>query len=147
MWWQKLQRDYKGSGKMNKKLLVLLSFLTILLASCTEAGKVSHNISKEADNFNVVRRVAVINTRTDKVEFEVIGRISIYDNTSSKESTSTLTVVVETDKDKYKKHIVKLTNWNMYVVEDLEGAAVDQYKYEINYMPESILPFKITESK
>lgn len=88
---------------MNKKLLVLLSFLTILLASCTEAGKVSHNISKEADNFNVVRRVAVINTRTDKVEFEVIGRISIYDNTSSKESTSTLTVVVETDKDKYKK--------------------------------------------
>ena len=105
---------------MNKKILLLLSFLTILLASCTEA---------------------------DKVEFEVIGRISVYDNTSSKESTSTLTVVVETDKDKYKKHIVKLTNWNMYVVEDLDGAAVDQYKYEINYMPESILPFKITESK
>lgn len=132
---------------MNKKLLVLLSFLTILLASCTEADQVSYNISKEADNFNVVRRIAVINTRTDKVEFEVIGRISIYDNTSSKDSTSTLTVVVETDKDKYKKHIVKLTNWNMYVVEDLEGATVDQYKYEINYMPESILPFKITESK
>ena len=147
MWWQQLQRDYRRGERMNKKLLLLLSFLTILLASCTEAGKVSHNISKEADNFNVVRRVAVINTRTDKVEFEVIGRISIYDNTSSKESTSTLTVVVETDKDKYKKHIVKLTNWNMYVVEDLEGAAVDQYKYEINYMPESILPFKITESK
>ena len=118
-----------------------------MLASCTEADKVSHNISKEADNFNVIRRVAVINTRTDKVEFEVIGRISVYDNTSSKESTSTLTVVVETDKDKYKKHIVKLTNWNMYVVEDLDGSAVDQYKYEINYMPESILPFKITESK
>ena len=132
---------------MNKKILILLSFLTILLASCTEADKVSHNISKEADNFNVIRRVAVINTRTDKVEFEVIGRISIYDNTSSKESTSTLTVVAEVDKDKYKKHIVKLTNWNMYVVEDLDGAAVDQYKYEINYMPESILPFKITESK
>lgn len=132
---------------MNKKILILLSFLTILLASCTEADKVSHNISKEADNFNVIRRVAVINTRTDKVEFEVIGRISIYDNTSSKESTSTLTVVAEVDKDKYKKHIIKLTNWNMYVVEDLEGAEVDQYKYEINYMPESILPFKITESK
>ena len=132
---------------MNKKILILLSFLTILLASCTEADQVSHNISKEADNFNVVRRVAVINTRTDKVEFEVIGRISIYDNTSSKDSTSTLTVVVETDKDKYKKHIIKLTNWNMYVVEDLDGAAVDQYKYEINYMPESIVPFKITESK
>ena len=52
---------------MNKKILLLLSFLTILLASCTEADKVSHNISKEADNFNVIRRVAVIKTRTDKV--------------------------------------------------------------------------------
>lgn len=132
---------------MNKKLILFVTFLTLFLASCTEADKVSYNISKEADNFNVIRRVAVINTRTDKVEFEVIGRISIYDNTSSKESTSTLTVVAEVDKDKYKKHIIKLTNWNMYVVEDLEGAAVDQYKYEINYMPESILPFKITESK
>ena len=132
---------------MNKKILMLLTFLTILLASCKEADFVSSNISKEADNFNVVRRVAVINTRTDKVEFEVIGRISIDDNTSSKYSTSTLTIVVETDKDKYKKHIIKLTNWNMYVVEDLEGATVDQYKYEINYMPESILPFKITEIK
>ena len=132
---------------MNKKIILFVTFLTMFLESCTEADKVSHNISKEADNFNVVRRVAIINTRTDKVEFEVIGRISIYDNTSSKDSTSTLTVVVETSPDKYKKHIVKLTNWNMYVVEDLEGAAVDQYKYEINYMPESILPFKITESK
>ena len=58
---------------MNKKILMLLTFLTILLASCTEADQVSHNISKEADNFNVVRRVAVINTRTDKVEFEEIN--------------------------------------------------------------------------
>lgn len=98
---------------MNKKILILLSFLTILLASCTEADKVSHNISKEADNFNVIRRVAVINTRTDKVEFEVIGRISIYDNTSSKESTSTLTVVAETDKDKYKKHIGICMLWKI----------------------------------
>lgn len=54
---------------MNKKVILLLTLLTILLASCREADKVSHNISKEADNFNVVRRVAVINTRTDKVEF------------------------------------------------------------------------------
>lgn len=69
------------------------------------------------------------------------------DSLWNKQDTSALTVVVETDKDKYKKHIVKLTNWNMYVVEDLEGAAVDQYKYEINYMPESILPFKIINNK
>lgn len=35
----------------------------------------------------------------------------------------------------------------MYVVEDLEGAEVNQYKYEVNYMPESIVPFTVTNKK
>lgn len=64
---------------MKKKFVVLLGLITvgISLSACTEAEKVSYNVSQEADNFNVVRRVAVINTRTDKVEFEVIGNISV----------------------------------------------------------------------
>lgn len=35
----------------------------------------------------------------------------------------------------------------MYVVEDLGGSNVSQYKYEINYIPESIIPFTVTESR
>jgi hypothetical protein len=35
----------------------------------------------------------------------------------------------------------------MYVVEDLYGAEVNEYKYEVNYMPESIIPFTIVEKK
>ena len=33
-----------------------------IVTGCTEAEKVSTNVSKEADNFNVLRRFAVINT-------------------------------------------------------------------------------------
>ena len=112
------------------------------LAGCRQSDKISYNVSKEADNFNVIRRVAVINTRTDKIEFEVIGKISVDSSDESK-----LIILAETDKNVYKKHLVNLTEWNMYIVEDLEGAAVNQYKYEVNYMPESIVPFTITESK
>ncbi|MBF7050536.1 hypothetical protein [Streptococcus sp. HF-2466] len=122
--------------------LVLISLFG--LAACRESDKVSHNISQEADNFNVIRRVAVINTRTDKIEFEVIGRISV-DTEANKGKR--LEILVETDKGVYKKHMVNLTGWNMYVVEDIEGAKVNQYKYEINYMPESIVPFNITKKK
>ncbi|MEB7428517.1 hypothetical protein NGC25_14790, partial [Enterococcus faecalis] len=82
----------------------------VSLSACTEAEKVSYNVSQEADNFNVVRRVAVINTRTDKVEFEVIGNISV--DTSDKNK---LVIITETGKDKYKKHLVNMTDWNMYV--------------------------------
>ncbi|WP_157454963.1 hypothetical protein ACOJIU_11915 [Carnobacterium maltaromaticum] len=126
-----------------KKLLAVMALVVVFgLAGCRQSDKISYNVSKEADNFNVIRRVAVINTRTDKIEFEVIGKISVDSSDESK-----LVILAETDKNVYKKHLVNLTEWNMYIVEDLEGAAVNQYKYEVNYMPESIVPFTITESK
>ena len=82
--------------------------------------------------------VTGINTRTDKVEFEAIGRISV-----DTEDKTKLVILVETAKGVYKKHLINMTDWNMYVVEDLYGAEVNEYKYEINYMPESIVPFDI----
>ena len=129
--------------KMNKKIMVMAMLMFVfLLGGCRESDKVSYNVSQEADNFNVIRRVAVINTRTDKIEFEVIGRISVDTNDSDK-----LVIIVEAEKGIYKKHLINMTEWNMYVIEDLEGAQVNQYKYEVNYMPETIIPFTITENK
>lgn len=122
--------------------IILISMVALILVGCTQADKVSQNVSQEADNFNVNRRVAIINVRTDKVEFEVIGRISV--NT---EDEKKLVIIAETAEGQYKKHLINMTSWNMYVVEDLEGAAVNKYKYEVNYMPESILPYTLTESK
>ena len=129
--------------KMNKKIMVMAMLMFVfLLGGCRESDKVSYNVSQEADNFNVIRRVAVINTRTDKIEFEVIGRISVDTSDSDK-----LVIIVEAEKGIYKKHLINMTEWNMYVVEDLEGAKVNEYKYEVNYMPETIIPFTITENK
>ena len=129
---------------LKKKFFVLVSLIIVgtSLSACTEAEKVSYNVSQEADNFNVVRRVAVINTRTDKVEFEVIGNISVDTSDENK-----LVIIAETGKDTYKKHLVNMTDWNMYVVEDLEGADVNKYKYEVNYMPESIIPWDVVQKK
>lgn len=125
---------------MKKFLITLCIMLTLALSGCgTEAYKVSQNIAKEADNFNVYRRVVIINTRTDKVEFEIVGKMSVT------VGSSRLDVIVEED-DKYYKHIINLTDNNMFVVEDLGGSDVNKYKYEINYIPESLIPFTITTS-
>ena len=32
----------------------------------------------------------------------------------------------------------------MYVIEDVGGANVDKYHYEVNFLPEMIKPFTIT---
>lgn len=130
---------------MNKKIVIPVMLMgAFLFGGCDgrESDEVSYNVSQEADNFNVIRRVAVINVRTDKIEFEVIGRISVDTDDSDK-----LVILVEVEQGIYKKHLVNMTEWNMYVVEDLEGAEVNQYRYEVNYMPESIIPFTVTENK
>ncbi|KFN87248.1 hypothetical protein H702_07165 [Streptococcus equinus JB1] len=132
---------------MKIKWLSVVAFLVVglgALSGCsTESDKVSYNISKEADNFNVRRRVAVINTRTDKVEFKVEGLISVDTSNSKK-----LVVIAEVAKGKYKKHLINMTKNNMYVVEDLtDGTNVNKYKYEVEYMPESIIPVTITNNE
>ncbi|MBO1095613.1 hypothetical protein FQS90_03485 [Enterococcus casseliflavus] len=125
--------------KKVKGFLLVVAVALVLTGCSRQAAKVSHNVSQEADNFNVVRRVAVINTLSSKVEFEVIGNISVNTSNASK-----LEIIVEAEKGVYKKHLINMTQFNMYVVEDLEGADVNNFKYEVNYMPESIVPFTIT---
>lgn len=126
---------------MKKIIAILLVILTMFtIAGCSrQSEKVSYNVSKEADNFNVIRRVAVINTVSGKPLFEAIGRISI-----DSESASKLVILVEVEKGKYKKHIIGLNEaTTMYVVEDVKGANVDEYTYEMNYNPEHFKVFSL----
>ncbi len=43
---------------------------------------------------------------------------------------------------KYKKHFIGLNEWTLYVVEDVSGASVSKYHYEVNFLPEAIVPIK-----
>ena len=131
---------------MKKKIVAVMAVVMLAamtLAGCTEVSQVSYNVSQEADNFNVLRRFAVINTRTDKVEFELIGAFSLQVENSHDNQVE---VVVELEDGTYKKHIIGMNENTMYVVEDLGGAKVNKYKYEVNYIPETIVPFTITEN-
>ncbi len=117
---------------MKKFLSMLLAvvMLTCLLAGCTEANKVSYNIGLEADNFNVTRKLTVINARTDTILLEMVGTFALKNN-----STSELEVICEVANGVYQKHFVYLNEYTLYVVEDISGAGVDKYHYEINFLP------------
>ena len=123
-----------------KKLIasiLLIAMMTTLLTGCsmTQANKVSYNVSQQADNFNVTRRLAVINARSDEPVFELIGNFAL-----SNSAYNELEVIVETAPSVYKKHYVYLNDWTIYVVEDVSGAYVDPYHYEVNFLPEMIVP-------
>ena len=120
--------------KMKKNVMALLAAFVLLcafLTGCTEVDQVSNNISKEADNFNVTRKLAVLNARTDTILLELTGTFSLQNN-----SENELEVIIETAEGKYQKDLVYLNDYTMYVVEDISGADVDKYHYEINFLPE-----------
>lgn len=123
----------------------IITFLAIIAIAATgcearESERVSYNISKQADNFNVTRRLTVINTRTDKCILQMTGKISIEDVTDG------IAVLVEVDRKKgiYQKHYVYLNENTMYTVEDVTGVRVSRYAYEMEFMPQTLVPVKIT---
>jgi PBP1b-binding outer membrane lipoprotein LpoB len=120
-------------------LLLVICLSALVLTGCTEADKVSYNVSKEADNFNVQRRFVAINARTDKPIMEIIGLMSIQHD-----GDGDLNVIVETGPNVYKKNMVNLNDWVIWSVEDINGAFVDKYHYEINFLPEMIIPITFT---
>lgn len=125
--------------KKTISLIALLILGVLVLTGCTEVNRVSSNIKQEADNFNVTRRIVVYNARTDKVVLELIGNFSLQNNMSNE-----LEIICEVDNNVYKKHFVYLNEYTLYVVEDVSGAYVDKYHYEVNYIPEMIVPVTFT---
>lgn len=118
--------------------IMSLILCALILTGCTQVDRVSSNIRQQADNFNITRRIIVINARTDKPVFELTGNFSLQNNVNNE-----LEIIVEIGQGSYKKHFIYLNDWTMYVVEDVSGAFVDKYHYEINYLPEMIQPFTI----
>ena len=122
-------------------VFVMLAVMVVLMCSCRESDKVSFNVSKEADNFNVVRRITVINCRTDQVLYQLTGTFSL-----SNSGHGELEVVCELPDHTYAKHYIYLNEWTTYTVEDMSGTKVSKYSYELNFLPESIPGVKITSN-
>lgn len=114
-------------------LVLLMVAMVVTLCSCRQSEIVSYNLSKEADAFNVTRRLAVLNARSDSPLFELVGNFSLSNN-----GVNELEVTVEIAPGQYRKHFVYLNEWTLYVVEDVSGAYVSPYHYEVNFIPETL---------
>lgn len=128
---------------MKKKLIILLlavvTLATIVGCEQRQSNTVSYNLSLEADNFNVVRQLTVINSRSDDVLFQMTGKMSI----KTDRADGQLEVLVEDEDGTYHKHFVYLNDWTTYVVEDLGGVDVNRYKYTLNYNPKMWIPITL----
>lgn len=125
-----------------KKRIVLMAALTVSLAvgvtGCDQrqSDDVSYNLSLEADNFNDVRQITVINCLQGEVLFQMTGKMSI----KADRADNQLEVIVEDENGEYKKHFIGLSNNVTYVVEDITTGDVNKHKYTLNFNPNMWLP-------
>ena len=122
---------------MKKKFLLLGLIATLGLTGCeTQADKVSYNLSEEADAFNCVRQITVINCIQNDILFQMTGKISINADVEDDQ----LEVIVEDENGNYKKHFIGLSDNVTYVVEDITSKNVNNYKYTFNFNPKMWIP-------
>lgn len=134
---------------MKKKNLctILIGLLfALLLTGCSwedEADVASYNISKEADNFNVYRKVKVINNQSDSIMLEFEGWCSINkDNVDNQ-----LEITYRVGEGTYYKDFIGLNDRTTYVITQIDGSNVDKYHYEWLYHSKGdLIPIKFKDA-
>ncbi len=122
-------------------MIVLLIVSVFGLTACSQASRVESNLTKEADNFNVVRQLTVINCLQGDVLFQMTGKMAITADIEDNQ----LEIIVENEDGNYTKHFVGLSDNVTYIVEDLNLGAndVEKYKYTLNFNPEMWFPVEV----
>ena len=119
-----------------KKILVIILILSLLflLSACTQADKVQSNLKREADDFNVRRRITVLNTRTDTPMMQITGLLSI-----DVDDDGDLNIIIEKSPNEFVLNYAHLSQDTTYIVEQIETKEVSKYKYEIIFYPQNLV--------
>lgn len=124
---------------MKKKILVSLFSLCALVfigAGCSDADIASHNLSQDADNFKIERRIVFYNGITGDYMLSIEGRCSLGNSDPAKQ----LSVTCKTGENAYKKHFLGLSDNVTYFVEQIEARDVSVYNYKVIFKPSVIVP-------
>lgn len=121
---------------MKKKLLliIMLCISVLALTSCRQADVVRHNLRREADDFNVRRRITVMNTRTDTPMMQITGLIAI-----DVDDDGDLNITIEKAPNEYVLNYAHLSQDTTYIVEQIETKEVNKYQYEIKFYPSHLV--------
>lgn len=123
---------------MKKVALVLILAITIaVMASCsTDADIASQNLSKAADQFEVLRRIVFYNGITGEYILSVEGLCSL----GNSDTNLRMSVTCKTGPSEFKKHYLGLSDNVTFFAEQLEPNPADTFRYRVIFKPEAIVP-------
>lgn len=121
------------------KKLIVATTLLVLVAGCnpfaSPADRASENVSKAADQFQVLRRIVFYNGITDKFMVTIEGYCSLGNFDSERELTVTCKVP-----GGFKKLFLGLSDNVTYFAEQLDPVNVSVDHYVVLFKPEAIVP-------
>jgi hypothetical protein len=122
-----------------KRIIAALAVGALMLAggaACSsDADVASNNLSKAADNFEIMRRIVFYNGITGDYLLLIEGYCSLGND----DKTGELSVTCKVGSG-YKKHFLGLSDNVTYFVEQLDAANVGTDHYVVNFKPETIIP-------
>lgn len=118
------------------KKIATLSVLFLLAGCANDAAIVSQNISNDAQNFKIVRRIVFYNGITDNYVLTIEGLCSIEDQSGNKK----IAVTCKVSEGQYKKHYLHISDNVTYFSEQMEGSASNASRYKVTFKPSVIVP-------
>lgn len=123
---------------MSKRIAAVVAALAMVvgLSACeSDADVASKNVSKDADNFKVLRRVVFFNGITDTYLMTIEGYCSLGNNDDAGQLTVTCKVP-----GGFKKSFLGLSDNVSYFVEQLTPQDVSTQRYKVIFKPSVIVP-------
>jgi hypothetical protein len=123
--------------------LCALALLGTAAACDSDADVASENISKDAENFKILRRIIFYNGITDKYILVVEGFCSVENAKVGQLEVTCKTATKGQDgarEDQFKKHYLGSGDNVTWFAEQIEGANVSTQHYKVIFKPEAIIP-------
>ncbi|MCK9234713.1 MAG: hypothetical protein M0R77_00195 [Gammaproteobacteria bacterium] len=124
-------------GSVLKVIGVLLTSVFVISGCGRDDAKIaSANLSKAADNFEVMRRTVFYNGITGEYMLSIEGLCSL----GKAQETNAVTVTCKTSPRQYKKHFLGLSDNVTYFSEQMDSVNVNVHHYRVVFKPQTILP-------
>jgi hypothetical protein len=123
-------------------ILVLIVPIALLFTGCSQAETVTHNLQKNADKFNIYRRITFVNLYTNEPLYSAEGYFSIQTTYSNDyQGQQEIGVIFKVGADEFKMDYFSIDNNVAYVIEQIENTSTDPYRWQIVWyvaIPDSV---------
>lgn len=120
--------------KKNIHTILLILFLPVIFLVGCQASVVEHNIQRNADKFNVYRKITFVNLYTNEPLYSAEGYFSLQTTYSNDyQGQQEIGLVFKIGADEYKMDYFSIDNNVAYVIEQTKNTTTNPYHWEINW--------------